>query len=140
MWMHSFKRRRDRQAHSSQDRVGAEMDSWLDVEVNVEKWEGGAQALSASDRRILMTIWVAEAKKKVDLKYFSLWRYFEKTGGLITADGSGDDLIQPTKLPEGVGGHSFADPVAEAREAREAAMWATNRHASKLAAAVANTP
>mmetsp|Transcript_2977 Transcript_2977/g.5996 ORF Transcript_2977/g.5996 Transcript_2977/m.5996 type:complete len:325 (-) Transcript_2977:248-1222(-) len=107
--------------------VGVEMDKWLEEEGNLEKWEGGASALSASDRRVLMTIWVSAAKKKVDAKYYSLWRYFEKTGGLMTVDGSGDDQIKPSKLPEGVSEYKFVDEEAESKEVEESAMWAAHR-------------
>lgn len=107
--------------------VGLEMDSWLEGEGNLAKWEGGASALTASDRRVLMTMWISAAKKKVDQKYFSLWRYFEKTGGLMTVDGSGDDQIKPTKLPDGVSEYTFVDEEAESKEVEEAAMWAAHR-------------
>ena len=78
-----------------------------------------------------MKCWVAEAKERADKKHYSPWRYFEKTGGLITADGSGDSEIFPTKLPDGVTNYVFQDPAAEAKECETAAMWAANRVAER---------
>jgi hypothetical protein len=89
--------------------------------------EGG---LSASDRRILLTCWVSEAKKRVDVKYYSLWRYFEKTGGLITVDGTNDSAIRPSKIPDGED-YSFMDEAAEAAENEEAAMHAAHACAER---------
>ena len=97
--------------------TGREMDEWLDVEDNLERWESGK--LSASDRRILMTIWAANAKARADKKHYAMWRYFERTGALISADGSGDDMITMEKLPPGVPTYVFADPELEARELAE---------------------
>ena len=111
--------------------VGAELDKWLLEDSNLDKLEGGAKALTASDHRILMTCWVAEAKERVDKKYYSLWRYFDKMGGLITADGSGDSEICPTKLSDGVTNYVFQDPAAEAKECETAAMWTANRVAER---------
>ena len=48
--------------------------------------------MSASDRRILLTQWVAEAVRRVNVNANALWRYFEKTGCLLTLDGSSDEL------------------------------------------------
>jgi hypothetical protein len=40
--------------------VGDKLDKWLEVDGNLEKWEKG---LKAKERRILMTHWLAAAKK-----------------------------------------------------------------------------
>eukprot|EP00733_Pompholyxophrys_punicea_P000763 Pompholyxophrys_punicea_v1_NODE_270_length_2442_cov_14.718894.p3 type:complete len:114 gc:universal NODE_270_length_2442_cov_14.718894:690-349(-) len=72
---------------------------WLMDERNLELWESGSQGLSASDRRILMTIWTDVAVKKVNERYESIWSYFLNTGCLITIDGSKDERILP-KYPD----------------------------------------
>jgi len=59
-------------------RMRKQLQLWLDIEGNLARWEGEDEPLTASDRRILMTKWVAGANDIVDRKYFSLWRYFEK--------------------------------------------------------------
>ena len=57
---------------------------------------------SAKDRRILITLRAGNAYQKLisdDYDDFR-WRLFEKTGCLITADGSGDAKIAPEGLPD----------------------------------------
>ena len=51
-------------------------------------------------RRILITHWVGEAYSKLmgDDYSNSRWRSFEKTGCLITADGSEDSKTEPESL------------------------------------------
>ena len=72
--------------------------NWLD------KWYGLDQTFSASDRRILITHWVGEAyKSSTDTKFDHYRRrLFQKTGCLLTADGTADgtddDLVQPGGL------------------------------------------
>ena len=64
--------------------------------------------LTASQRRVLITQWVGEAAKKIDVEMGvdNPRRLFEKTGQAMTADGSDDDLINP----EGIrGDFSFMD-------------------------------
>jgi len=115
--------------------VGIELHNWLDSDENLLKWESGPRngGLSAKDRRVLLTCWVSAEKKRAGLKYYSLWRYFEKTGGLITTegtDGTDDDKTQPTKMPEGEE-HSFVSPTAEANEIEEAAKLAAHTCAKR---------
>ena len=50
--------------------TGVELGKWLDDAGNLEKWE--SNKLTASDRRILMAVWAASAKERVDKKYYSL--------------------------------------------------------------------
>ena len=71
------------------------MDAWLDLANNLERWDSAA--LSASDRRILMTRWVGEAWERFCSPAYDRlrWRAFEKTGLLVTADGTDDDKIMP---------------------------------------------
>ena len=57
-------------------------------------WEGDdGPKLTASDRRILLANWYFNATNKA-LKGHAKWAYFQHAGGLITADGSDDDLIE----------------------------------------------
>ena len=79
--------------------VGHELDAWLEVEGNLEKWENG---LKAKERRILMTHWLASANKKIldndDLRESC----FERTGMLLKLKAGPDDVkVKPQglKLP-----------------------------------------
>lgn len=82
--------------------VGQAQHEWLDNEDNAEKWYGNESGFSAKDRRILITLWAGSAYQKLISKDYDdfRWRLFEKTGCLITADGSQDDKISPEGLPE----------------------------------------
>ena len=73
---------------------------WLDQEENADKWYGNESKFSVSDRRILITHWVGKAWKKLcSSGYENLRRRFwEKTGCLITAEGSDDEKITPEGL------------------------------------------
>ena len=73
--------------------IGAELDKYLEVEANYDKWCSG---LTAGERRVLITKWVANAWETINLKYPNFRRkLFLKTGLLMTADGSGDEHIRP---------------------------------------------
>jgi hypothetical protein len=80
-----------------------EQDVWLDEPGNIDAWEGDANApfpLTASARRVLITKWVGSAWATLTMstQYKDTFRKcFERTGALITADGSGDELIRPMK-------------------------------------------
>ena len=84
-------------------RIKQEQNIWLELDENIEIWLGNDECkLSAKDRRILITGWVGNAYRKAskDEKFQSmLYRSFEKTGCLITADGSEDEKIQPEGMP-----------------------------------------
>ena len=75
---------------------------WLDKEENAEKWYGNDGDFSAKDRRILITLWAGNAYEKLISKEYDnfRWRLFEKTGCLITADGSEDEKITAEGLPD----------------------------------------
>ena len=65
-------------------------------------WECRSLAFSAKERRVLITHWVCNAYNKLisqDYKPY-VWRMWEKTGSLITADGSEDEKIQPEDFKE----------------------------------------
>ena len=74
---------------------------WLDDDDNSDKWYG-TESFTASERRVLLTKWIGDAYRKlIDGKWDSFRnRMFEKTGCLITADGSGDSQIQPEGLKD----------------------------------------
>ena len=74
---------------------------WFDSEENAEKWYNIDNTFSASERRILLTHWIANAYNNLIDTRFDDFRYrlFQKTGCLLTADGSDDSLIQPEGLP-----------------------------------------
>ena len=80
----------------------AYLDSCSDFEFN---------QISARERRILTTQWVGKVWNNIhqegSIYNECLWRYFEKTGCLITADGSDDDKISP----EGVKDYKVPKPV-----------------------------
>ena len=69
--------------------------NWLDTDENTDKWYGLDQNFSASDRRTLITHWVGEAYKSLTDTKFDHYRcrLFQKTGCLLTADGTDDDLV-----------------------------------------------
>ena len=74
--------------------------SSLDTEENADRWYNGK--ISSKERHILISHWVGAAYKNISSKeYHSFgWRMFEKTGCLITADGSGNDKIKPEERPQ----------------------------------------
>ncbi|CAM9248088.1 unnamed protein product, partial [Heterosigma akashiwo] len=74
--------------------ISQEMDRHLDVPEHLEQWENGT--FSASEKRVLITRWVGAAWEKIFAEDgpYKPNRYFEKTGCLLTADGSEDHKIQ----------------------------------------------
>ena len=56
--------------------------------VNLERWE--SSALTASNRHVLLFKLVAIAVDTVDNRAGCRFRLFEKTGILMTVDGTGD--------------------------------------------------
>ena len=65
--------------------------------------------LTAKESRILITHWAGDAYDKLNSAYCDNLRYrcFQRTGCLITADGSDDSLISP----EGLSGYKVLPPV-----------------------------
>ena len=78
--------------------ISHHLDDWLEDDDNLEKWEG--QELTAGDRRILMTHWLAKAVKKANSKLDTLEKYFVRTGALMTIDCSGEDLFKLEGKPK----------------------------------------
>ena len=64
---------------------------WFDVDENWAEWT--ASTLSASRRRVLMTIWYGEAYRRACASY-DFCSVFNRTGNNLTADGSDDKLIK----------------------------------------------
>ncbi len=85
-------------------------DEWLDLDHNLELWEGGK--MTASQRRVLFTRWVGEATEKFNSPRYAdtCRRLFEKTGCFMTADGSRDKRIQPEGV-EGIYTFERLDPM-----------------------------
>eukprot|EP00795_Rhopilema_esculentum_P014944 gene14944-biopygen848 len=85
-------------------------DEWLQSDENIDLWLGNSvEKLDVKKRRILITHWVGEAYNRLSSESYASSRYrcFEKTGCLITADGSEDKKIQP----EGLIGYSIPPPL-----------------------------
>ena len=76
-------------------KIGEAMERWLEEDENLEMWH---DKLSAKKRRILMTKWTAAAWKELSADQLLFKRLFQKTGCLITADGSDDSSIRPQGL------------------------------------------
>lgn len=68
--------------------VAAQFDAYM--KAHMEKWTSGS--FTASERRILITRWVAEATQKV-MANAPIRRIFEKCGISVPIDGSLDELI-----------------------------------------------
>ena len=82
--------------------IGHNYQKWLDKEDNVDIWFGHQKCLTAMERRILVAQWVRNAWQELcSSKYDHLRkRCWEKTGCLITADGSEDAKITPEGLAD----------------------------------------
>jgi hypothetical protein len=63
--------------------------------VNLDKWHS---SITAGERRVLLTKWTATAWGKLRLETSYIKRLFEKTGCLLTVDGSEDDKVRPQGL------------------------------------------
>ena len=74
-------------------KIGLYLDEWLEDEENFDKWH---RTISAKERRILMTKFVGQTWEELNEDYSEMRRkFFQKTGCLMTADGTDDDKIQP---------------------------------------------
>ena len=72
-------------------KIGEAMEEWLEEDM----WH---DSLSAKQRRILMTQWTGKAWRKLSSDKMFAKKLFIKTGCLMTADGSDDDMITPQGL------------------------------------------
>lgn len=71
--------------------AGQALNPWLLNGDNVEKWE--SNKLTVSERRILITQLTGGAAKQINRDTEKRKRLFEKTGLVMTADGSNDNVI-----------------------------------------------
>ena len=78
-------------------KIGEEMDKWLEEEDNLELWH---DKIAARQRRILMTKWAGAAWRALVKEKEFIKRLFQKTGCLITIDGSDDNMINPQGLED----------------------------------------
>ena len=75
---------------------------WLDDDDNAERWYGNERPYSAKERRISISHWAGEAYKKLcntehDAFRLKIW---QKTGCLMTANGTDDDKVQSEGLAD----------------------------------------
>ena len=79
--------------------IGRQLDAWLMESDHLEVWEKG---MTAAERRVLVSKFVAEANEEILHKDESRISCFSRCGMLLTLDGTGDEMIKPqgcTKLP-----------------------------------------
>ena len=76
--------------------------AWLDDDENASLWYGQEKGFSAKDRRVMITQWAGDAYNKLLSPSYDAFRVrlFQKTGALMTADGSDDDKVSPEGLPK----------------------------------------
>ena len=82
-------------------KISSLQEQWLEQDENIDLWTGNSEKkLDVMQRRILITHWVGNAYNQLMGEEYSKTRYrcFEKTGCLITADGSEDTQISPEGL------------------------------------------
>merc|ERR1712141_957919 len=86
---------------------------WMDLEdengqPNIDLWSD-IKKLPLSLRRILTTQWVGKATDIINHSNYDnfRWNCFQKTGMLMTADGSNDEKIKP----EGLNNYKVIDPL-----------------------------
>ena len=78
--------------------VGKEFEDWLELDDNLHLWETGK--LSASEKRILVTKFVGAAWDHIFLSgKYNPAAFFEKTGCLLTLDGSEDAKVKIEGCP-----------------------------------------
>lgn len=78
--------------------VGQQFDLWLENGENLERWE--SNDVIASDRRVLLTKWVATAVDTVENHPGYRFRLCEKTGSMMTSDGTSHEEINLEGLTE----------------------------------------
>ena len=83
--------------------TGQKHREWLHVDDNADRWFANENPFPAMDRRIPITHSVGAAWRTFteDPKYMTVrWRAFQRTGCLLTVDGSDDHLGTPEGLPD----------------------------------------
>ena len=76
-------------------KIGEAMEKWLEEDQNLDLWH---DRLSAKQRRFLMTQCTGKARRKLSSEKIFAKKLFKKTGCLMTADSSDDDMIKPQGL------------------------------------------
>lgn len=109
--------------------VGIETERHLEDDDNLGKWETGKY--TASERRVLITKWVAAAVKHVNATH-DVWRYFQRAGALLTVDGKDDDRVT---LEGGKKGWAMPVDALPLQVARDLAAASVHRAAERAAAA-----
>jgi hypothetical protein len=92
--------------------IGRLLDKWLLDEDNLALWEDEA-GMVPGDRRVLMSRFVALANEETLKNDKMRIGCFERTGMLMTLDGSDDDKIRPQGLTIPVVVPQGADPTAD---------------------------
>ena len=72
-------------------------EEWLETPANLKLWE--EQSISASDRRILLTHWLAEAAQRFDVDNGSCLHGWESTGCGLAIDGSNENKLIVSGVP-----------------------------------------
>ena len=73
--------------------MSKQLEKWMEVDDNLDQWENGS--ISASDKRILITRFLGCAWEELfSSPHYHPRSYFERTGCLLTVDGSGDELVK----------------------------------------------
>ncbi|CAB1117664.1 unnamed protein product [Ectocarpus sp. CCAP 1310/34] len=71
--------------------AGRQMDMWLEQSDNLGRWE--TAALTASNRRVLITQWIGAAMARLNSQHAFRFHLIERCGMAMTVDGSGNDRI-----------------------------------------------
>ena len=70
-------------------KIGEAREKWLEEDENLNMWHD-----TLKQRRIRMTQWTGEAARKLFSGKMFVKKLFMKTGCLMTADGSDDDMVK----------------------------------------------
>ncbi|KAK3247840.1 hypothetical protein CYMTET_42675 [Cymbomonas tetramitiformis] len=77
--------------------IAKELENWLEDDDNLAKWESGQ--FTASERRVLLTLWSGEAYEKLCTMQDFLQKSFRGSGCLLTVDLSDIDKVAPQNMP-----------------------------------------
>ena len=79
--------------------IGRLLNEWLMAGDNIERWES-EKGMTAAERRVLISSLVSKANKSSLANDSMRIGCFERTGMLLTVDGSDDDKIRPQGLSQ----------------------------------------
>ena len=87
--------------------IGQAQRTWLETPENAQLWHGETKGFTAKDRRVLITHWAAQAWRKFLTEEYAQFMLtaWQKTGCLMTVDGSEDTFVSPEEL-----GADYAPP------------------------------